>query len=68
MTYWPVNTQVGNVKNNDPGLVEPVALARPRSPMQCPWVDHRTFIEILGEAGVTGIALRSTRREGQVRN
>jgi putative SOS response-associated peptidase YedK len=27
MTCWPVSTRVGNVKNNDPGLIEPVALA-----------------------------------------
>jgi putative SOS response-associated peptidase YedK len=26
MTCWPVNTRVGNVKNNDPSLIEPVAL------------------------------------------
>ena len=25
MTYWPVSTRVGNVKNNDPSLVEPIA-------------------------------------------
>jgi putative SOS response-associated peptidase YedK len=25
MTCWPVSTRVGNVKNNDPGLVEPIA-------------------------------------------
>ncbi len=27
MTCWPVSTGVGNVKNNDPSLIEPVALA-----------------------------------------
>src|ERR1700720_2418636 len=27
MTCWPVSTQVGNVKNNDPSLIEPVPLA-----------------------------------------
>jgi putative SOS response-associated peptidase YedK len=27
MTCWPVNTRVGNVKNNDPSLIEPVALS-----------------------------------------
>jgi putative SOS response-associated peptidase YedK len=27
MTCWPVSTRVGNVKNNDPSLIEPVALA-----------------------------------------
>ena len=27
MTCWPVSARVGNVKNNDSGLVEPVALA-----------------------------------------
>ena len=26
MTCWPVSTRVGNVKNNDPSLIEPVAL------------------------------------------
>jgi putative SOS response-associated peptidase YedK len=26
ITAWPVSTRVGNVKNNDPGLVEPVVL------------------------------------------
>lgn len=25
MTCWPVSPQVGNVKNNDPSLIEPVA-------------------------------------------
>jgi putative SOS response-associated peptidase YedK len=25
MTAWPVSARVGNVKNNDPGLIEPVA-------------------------------------------
>jgi putative SOS response-associated peptidase YedK len=27
MTCWPVSTRVGNVKNNDASLIEPVALA-----------------------------------------
>jgi putative SOS response-associated peptidase YedK len=27
MTCWPVSTRVGNVKNNDPSLIESVALA-----------------------------------------
>jgi putative SOS response-associated peptidase YedK len=27
MAIWPVGPQVGNVKNNDPSLIEPVALA-----------------------------------------
>ena len=27
MACWPVSTRVGNVKNNDPSLIEPVALA-----------------------------------------
>jgi putative SOS response-associated peptidase YedK len=26
MIYWPVSTRVGNVKNNDPSLIEPIAL------------------------------------------
>jgi len=26
MICWPVSARVGNVKNNDPGLVEPIAL------------------------------------------
>jgi putative SOS response-associated peptidase YedK len=25
MTCWPVSARVGNVKNNDPGLIEPIA-------------------------------------------
>jgi putative SOS response-associated peptidase YedK len=25
MTSWPVSPRVGNVKNNDPSLIEPVA-------------------------------------------
>jgi putative SOS response-associated peptidase YedK len=27
MICWPVNTRVGNVRNNDPSLIEPVAAA-----------------------------------------
>ena len=27
MVAWPVSTRVGNVKNNDPSLIEPVATA-----------------------------------------
>src|ERR1700730_11874396 len=27
MTCWPVSSRVGNVKNNDPSLIDPVALA-----------------------------------------
>ena len=27
MTCWPVSTRVGNVKNNDPSLIEPLATA-----------------------------------------
>jgi putative SOS response-associated peptidase YedK len=27
MTCWPVSTRVGNVKNNDPSLIELVPLA-----------------------------------------
>jgi putative SOS response-associated peptidase YedK len=27
MTAWPVSARVGNVKNNDPGLIEPLAAA-----------------------------------------
>jgi putative SOS response-associated peptidase YedK len=27
MMCWPVSARVGNVKNNDPSLVEPVVLA-----------------------------------------
>jgi putative SOS response-associated peptidase YedK len=26
MTCWPVSPRVGNVKNNDPSLIEPIAL------------------------------------------
>jgi hypothetical protein len=26
MICWPVSARVGNVKNNDPGLIEPIAL------------------------------------------
>jgi len=25
MTCWPVSTRIGNVKNNDPSLIEPIA-------------------------------------------
>jgi putative SOS response-associated peptidase YedK len=25
MVGWPVSTRVGNVKNNDPSLIEPIA-------------------------------------------
>jgi putative SOS response-associated peptidase YedK len=28
MTCWPVNPLVGSVKNNDPSLIEPIAIAR----------------------------------------
>jgi hypothetical protein len=27
MTLWPVDKRVGNVKNNDPSLIEPIAAA-----------------------------------------
>jgi putative SOS response-associated peptidase YedK len=27
MVSWPVGTRVGNVKNNDPALIEPIAAA-----------------------------------------
>jgi putative SOS response-associated peptidase YedK len=27
MTMWPVDKRVGNVKNNDPSLIEPVSLS-----------------------------------------
>ncbi len=27
MTYWPVSARVGNVKNNDPSLIDPIASA-----------------------------------------
>jgi len=27
MICWPVSTRVGNVRNNDPSLIEPVAAA-----------------------------------------
>jgi len=26
MTCWPVSARVGNVKNNDPNLVEPISI------------------------------------------
>jgi putative SOS response-associated peptidase YedK len=26
MIAWPVSTRVGNVKNNDPSLIEPIAV------------------------------------------
>jgi len=26
MTYWPVSARVGNLKNNDPGLIEPIGV------------------------------------------
>jgi len=31
MTMWPVSTRVGNVRNNDPSLIEPVAAADQRA-------------------------------------
>ena len=27
MTCWPVSPRVGNIKNNDPSLIEPIATA-----------------------------------------
>jgi putative SOS response-associated peptidase YedK len=27
MVVWPVDRRIGNVKNNDPSLIEPMALA-----------------------------------------
>ena len=33
MTCWPVSTRVGNVKNNDPSLIEPIVL--PLSERRC---------------------------------
>jgi putative SOS response-associated peptidase YedK len=27
MTCWPVSARVGNVKNNDPALIEPIAMS-----------------------------------------
>jgi putative SOS response-associated peptidase YedK len=29
MTCWPVSPRVGNVKNNDPSLVEPISVDEP---------------------------------------
>jgi putative SOS response-associated peptidase YedK len=29
MTCWPVSTREGNVKNNDPSLIEPIAANEP---------------------------------------
>jgi len=29
MVCWPVSQRVGNVKNNDPSLIEPIKRARP---------------------------------------
>jgi hypothetical protein len=29
MMCWPVSTRVGNVKNNDPSLIEPIAASEP---------------------------------------
>ena len=29
MICWPVSTRVGNVKNNDPSLIEPIAAKEP---------------------------------------
>jgi putative SOS response-associated peptidase YedK len=29
MTCWPVSTRVGNVQNNDPSLIEPIAANEP---------------------------------------
>jgi len=37
MICWPVSTRVGNVKNNDPSLIEPISLplSAPSSPPRC---------------------------------
>ena len=29
MTCWPVSPRVGNVKNNDPSLIEPISVDEP---------------------------------------
>jgi len=31
MTCWPVSTRVGNVKNSDPSLIEPIAVTDRRT-------------------------------------
>src|SRR4029077_19743118 len=31
MTCWPVSARVGNVKNNDPSLIDPIAAKEPAS-------------------------------------
>jgi hypothetical protein len=28
MTCWPVSARVGNVKNDDPSLIDPITIAR----------------------------------------
>jgi len=28
MTCWPVNARVGNLKNSDPSLIDPIAIAK----------------------------------------
>jgi putative SOS response-associated peptidase YedK len=32
MTMWPVSARVGNVRNNDPSLIEPVELTTAAMP------------------------------------
>jgi hypothetical protein len=34
MTCWPISTRVGNVKNNDPSLIEPVAASQHPCPVR----------------------------------
>jgi hypothetical protein len=31
MVCWPVSKRAGNVKNNDPGLIEPITLQQRRA-------------------------------------
>jgi hypothetical protein len=41
MTCWPVSQRVGNVKNNDASLIEPVASAVDAIPIKCEPNDYR---------------------------
>ena len=35
MTSWPVSPRVGNVKNNDPNLIEPIVLPHASGDADC---------------------------------
>jgi hypothetical protein len=58
MTCWPVSTRVGNVKNNDPSLIEPDAPYLPQIN------DHACRAIDLYE---TGFASNPVRRQSPLR-